>query len=107
MTTKNIKNILAACFVSCYMTAPFVSCSDEHMQAINTDNTKTLTTEPNGQLTTALLQTYGDFGLMDTYRSYITGFTQHFAGGWNVSKYAGSVHYEDDQARLIWTDTIR
>ena len=101
-TTKNIKNILAACFVSCYMTAPFVSCSDEHMQAINTDNTKTLTTEPNGQLTTALLQTYGDFGLMDTYRSYITGFTQHFAGGWNVSKYAGSVHYEDDQARLIW-----
>ena len=52
MTTKNIKNILAACFVSCCMTAPFVSCSDEHMQAINTDNTKTLTTDPNGQLTT-------------------------------------------------------
>ena len=102
MTTKNIKNILAVCFVSCCMTAPFVSCSDEHMQAVNTDNTKTLTTDPNGQLTTALLQTYGDFGLMDTYRSYITGFTQHFAGGWNVSKYAGSVHYEDDQARLIW-----
>lgn len=39
---------------------------------------------------------------MDTYRSYITGFTQHFAGGWNVTNYAGSVHAQDDQMRLVW-----
>ena len=78
------------------------SCSDSYMEEKNTDETKASSIDPNAQLTTALLQTYGDFGLMDTYRSYITGFTQHFAGGWNVSNYAGSVHAVDDQMRLIW-----
>ena len=72
------------------------------MENINTDNTKTTSIDPNAQLTTCQLQTYGDFGLMDTYRSYITGFTQHFAGGWNVSNYAGAVHAQDDQMRLVW-----
>ena len=98
---KNIKNFAALVVVGCGLLT-ISSCSDNYMNDVNTDKTKTLTTDPNGQLTTALLQTYGDFGLMDTYRSYITGFTQHFAGGWNVSKYAGSVHFDDDQARLIW-----
>ncbi|MBR5835435.1 MAG: SusD/RagB family nutrient-binding outer membrane lipoprotein [Bacteroidales bacterium] len=78
------------------------SCSDAYMEELNTDTSKATSIDPNTQLTTALLQTYGDFGLMDTYRSYITGFTQHFAGGWNVSNYAGSVHAQDDQMRLIW-----
>jgi len=72
------------------------------MEDINTDKSKASSIDPSAQLTTALLQTYGDFGLMDTYRSYITGFTQHFAGGWNVSNYGGSVHANDDQMRLIW-----
>ena len=80
----------------------FSACSDDYMEKLNNDNTKTTSIDPNAQLTTCLLQTYGDFGLMDTYRSYITGFTQHFAGGWTVSNYGGSVHYNDDQARLIW-----
>lgn len=80
----------------------FTSCSDSYMTDLNTDDSKASSIDPNTQLTTALLQTYGDFGLMDTYRSYITGFTQHFAGGWNVSNYAGSVHANDDQTRLIW-----
>lgn len=82
----------------------FSACSDSYMEDLNSDSTKTTSIDPNAQLTTCLLQTYGDFGLMDTYRSYITGFTQHFAGGWNVSNYAGSVHFNDDQARLIWDE---
>ena len=80
----------------------FSACSKEYMQGLNTDNSKVETIDPNMQLTTALLQTYGDFSLMDTYRSYITGFTQHFAGGWNVTNYAGSVYAFDDQMRLLW-----
>ena len=80
----------------------FTSCSDNHMESVNTDDTKSPTINPNAQLTTALLQTYGDFGLMDTYRSYITGFTQYFAGGWNVPFYAGAVNPDNDQMRLIW-----
>ena len=102
MKIKNIKNILAASAVYGLMSIAITSCSDSYMEDMNTDDSKASSIEPGAQLTTALLQTYGDFGLMDTYRSYITGFTQHFAGGWNVSNYAGSVHASDDQMRLIW-----
>ena len=88
----------------CLLTAGviFSACSKEYMQGLNTDTSKVEVIDPNMQLTTALLQTYGDFSLMDTYRSYITGFTQHFAGGWNVTNYAGSVYAFDDQMRLLW-----
>lgn len=102
MITEYFKNIVTACSVCCCITATLTSCSDNYMEELNTDETKASTIAPSAQLTTALLQTYGDFGLMDTYRSYITGFTQHFAGGWNVTNYAGSVHAQDDQMRLVW-----
>ena len=78
------------------------SCSDSTMESINTDKTKVDKLDPNAQLTTSLLQTYGDFSLMDTYRNYITGFDQFFAGGWNVTNYSGSNFFQDDIARLIW-----
>ena len=78
------------------------SCSDETLSNINTDKTKVGELDPNAQLTTALLQTYGDFSLMDTYRNYISGFPQYFAGGWNVTNYAGSNFREDDIARRVW-----
>ncbi len=72
------------------------SCSDDTLSNINTDKTKVSNLDPNAQLT------YGDFSLMDTYRNYITGFTQHLAGGWNVTNYAGSNFAEDDISRRIW-----
>ena len=78
------------------------SCSDETLSNINTDKTKVSELDPNAQLTTALLQTYGDFSLMDTYRNYISGFPQYFAGSWNVTNYAGSNFREDDIARRVW-----
>ncbi len=102
MITKIFKNTIAACSVCCSIAVAFTACSDSYMEGLNEDDTKTITIDPNAQLTTCLLQTYGDFGMMDTYRSYITGFTQHFAGGWNVTNYGGSVHAFDDQTRLIW-----
>lgn len=102
MITKIFKNTIAACSVCCSIAVSFTACSDSYMEGLNEDDTKTITIDPNAQLTTCLLQTYGDFGMMDTYRSYITGFTQHFAGGWNVTNYGGSVHAFDDQTRLIW-----
>ncbi|MBQ0073238.1 MAG: SusD/RagB family nutrient-binding outer membrane lipoprotein [Prevotella sp.] len=83
-------------------TCAFTSCSDDFMSEINTDDSKAEIINPNSLLTTALLQTYGDFGLMDTYRSYITGFTQQYAGGWNVTNYAGSVFYSDAEAAKLW-----
>lgn len=102
MITKIFKNTIAACSVCCSIAVAFTACSDSYIEGLNEDDTKTITIDPNAQLTTCLLQTYGDFGMMDTYRSYITGFTQHFAGGWNVTNYGGSVHAFDDQTRLIW-----
>jgi len=102
MITGYIKKTLVAWSMCCCVTAALTSCSDSYMEELNTDETKASSIAPSAQLTTALLQTYGDFGLMDTYRSYITGFTQHFAGGWNVTNYAGSVHAQDDQMRLVW-----
>ena len=101
MISKMIKKTLAASVVCCGLMS-MTACSDSYMEKLNTDESKASSIEPSAQLTTALLQTYGDFGMMDTYRSYITGFTQHFAGGWNVSNYAGSVHAQDDQMRLVW-----
>ena len=77
-------------------------CSDAYMEDVNTDDSKASTIDPNAQLTTALLQTYGDFSLMDTYRSYITGFTQYYAGGWNVSNYAGAVYPKDSEMTYVW-----
>ena len=79
------------------------ACSDAYMEDVNTDDSKANTIDPNTQLTTALLQTYGDFSLMDTYRSYITGFTQYYAGGWNVSNYAGAVYPKDSEMSHVWS----
>lgn len=100
--SKHFSFVISHLLFSVAFCTAFTACSDSYMEDLNTDDSKAASIEPSAQLTTALLQTYGDFGLMDTYRSYITGFTQHFAGGWNVSNYAGSVHAQDDQMRLIW-----
>ena len=78
------------------------ACSDAYMEDVNTDDSKANAIDPNTQLTTALLQTYGDFSLMDTYRSYITGFTQYYAGGWNVSNFAGAVYPKDSEMSHVW-----
>ena len=42
------------------------SCSDDTLSNINTDKTKVSELDPNAQLTTALLQTYGDFSLINS-----------------------------------------
>ena len=80
----------------------FSSCSDTYMTEINTDDSKAEDINPNAELTTALLQTYGDFQVMDVFRCYITGFTQYYAGGWNVSNYAGAVYPENATSKLLW-----
>lgn len=97
-----MKNILSK--LSCLLVAAIAlsSCSAKYLSDINTDKTKPTSINPNAQLTTGLLQTYGDFSVMDTYRCYITGFTQYYAGGWNVSNYAGAVHADNDMMSRLW-----
>ena len=69
----------------------FASCSDEYMENMNTDPSKAATIDPNAQLTTAQLQTYGDLSMMEIYRNYHYAFTQQLMGCWNTTNYGGIV----------------
>lgn len=101
---KNIKMKVASLILTVLPAMGLTSCSDSFLEDVNTDTTKPSELNPNAQLTTGLLQTYGDFGLMDAYRCYVTGFTQHFSGGWNVCNYAGAVNADNDMMRTIWDE---
>ena len=46
----------------------FTACNDEYMENMNTDPSKASTIDPNAQLTTAQLQTYGDLGMVEIYK---------------------------------------
>ena len=61
------------------------SCSDEYMEKMNTDPSKADTIDPNAQLTTAQLQTYGDLGMVEIYRNYLYAFNQQLMGCWNTT----------------------
>jgi hypothetical protein len=80
------------------------SCSsDETMESMNTDPTKAASINPNAQLTTAMLQTYGDLNQVEMYRNYVYGFTQQLMGCWNTTNYGGRHTADDMQMARIWT----
>lgn len=81
----------------------FASCSDEYMESINTDPSKATTLDPNAQLTTAQLQTYGDLDLTETFRSYTYAFTQQTMGCWNTTNYGGRHMMSDNDMSKVWT----
>ena len=79
------------------------SCSDEYLENLNTDPSKAATIDPNAQLTTAQLQTYGDLGMVEIYRNYLYGFTQQLMGCWNTTNYGGRHTIADSEMSRIWT----
>ena len=79
----------------------FASCSDEYMENMNTDPSKAATIDPNAQLTTAQLQTYGDLSMMEIYRNYHYAFTQQLMGCWNTTNYGGRL--DNNEMSRIWT----
>ena len=81
----------------------FASCSDEYMENMNTDPSKAATIDPNAQLTTAQLQTYGDLGMMEIYRNYHYAFTQQLMGCWNTTNYGGRHTLDNNEMSRIWT----
>jgi hypothetical protein len=78
------------------------SCSDDYMTELNTDTSKVAEIDPNTQLTTAQLQTYGDLNVAETYRSYIYAFTQHLMGCWNTTNYGGQHRKSDSEMSRTW-----
>ena len=81
----------------------FPSCSDEYMENMNTDPSKAATIDPNAQLTTAQLQTYGDLSMMEIYRNYHYAFTQQLMGCWNTTNYGGRHTLDNNEMSRIWT----
>ena len=81
----------------------FASCSDEYMENMNTDPSKAATIDPNAQLTTAQLQTYGDLSMMEIYRNYHYAFTQQLMGCWNTTNYGGRHTLDNSEMSRIWT----
>ena len=79
------------------------ACSDAYMSDLNNDPSKATTIDPNAQLTTAVLQTYGDLGMVETYRSYHYAFTQHLMGCWNTTNYGGRHNPDMNEMSRVWT----
>lgn len=81
----------------------FSGCSDDYMEDLNTDPSKAPSVDPNAQLTTALLQTYGDLGEVEIYRNYHYGFTQQLMGCWNTTNYGGHHTVDNNEMSRLWT----
>ena len=80
------------------------SCSsDDTMTSINTDPSKAPSIDPNAQLTTAELQTYGDLGMVEIYRNYLYAFDQQLMGCWNTTNYGGRHTVDNNEMSRIWT----
>lgn len=97
-------------FKQCYITVLLLvsalftgGCSDEYLENLNTDPSKAATIDPNAQLTTAQLQTYGDLGMVEIYRNYLYGFNQHLMGSWNTTNYGGRHTVDNNEMSRIWT----
>ena len=78
-------------------------CSDDYMEDFNTDPSKADTIDPNAQLTTAQLQTYGDLGQVEIYRNYHYAFTQQLMGCWNTTNYGGHHTIDNNEMCRTWT----
>ncbi len=79
------------------------SCSDSYMEELNTDTSKANSIDPNAQLTTAQLQTYGDLGMVEIYRNYHYAFAQQLMGCWNTTNYGGRHTVDNNEMCRIWT----
>lgn len=87
--------------VACVMF--FAACSDNYMEEMNTDPSKAPSIDPNAQLTTAQLQTYGSLDMMEIYRNYFYAFNQHLMGCWNTTNYGGRHTQDNTEMSRIWT----
>jgi hypothetical protein len=73
------------------------------MENMNTDPSKAATIDPNAQLTTAELQTYGDLDMVNMYRNYLYAFTQQLMGCWNTTNYGGRHTVDNSEMARMWT----
>ena len=89
--------LLTACTFS------FSACSDSYMEDMNTDPSKADIIDPNAQLTTAELQTYGRLDMVDIFRNYLYAFNQQFMGCWNTTFHGGRHFIDNNIMGYGWT----
>ena len=97
---KHYKSYITQVLVACALV--FASCSDSYMEDMNTDPSKAAVIDPNAQLTTVQLQTYGDLEMVETLRSYVYAFTQQLMGCWNTTNYGGRHTLDLNEMGHIW-----
>lgn len=100
-----MKNIIKTCLLASLTVFGFAvsSCSDSYMEGLNTDPSKANSIDPNAQLTTAELQTYGDLGMVELYRNYHYAFSQQLMGCWNTTNYGGRHTVDNNEMSRMWT----
>lgn len=81
----------------------FSACSDSYMENMNTDPSKAPTIDPNAQLTTAQLQTYGNLDMVEIHRNYFYAFSQQLMGSWNTTNFGGRHTLDNTEMSRIWT----
>lgn len=101
---KSIKSYIGTALTVCACAFMATACSsDDYMANLNTDPSKAATVDPNAQLTTAELQTYGDLGMVEIYRNYLYAFDQQLMGCWNTTNYGGRHTVDNSEMSRIWT----
>lgn len=98
---KYNKSYITIILVACAIL--FTTCSDGYMENMNTDPSKAPSIDPNAQLTTAQLQTYGSLDMVEIYRSYVYAFNQQLMGCWNTSNYGGRHTVDNSEMSRVWT----
>lgn len=79
------------------------ACND--FEEMNTNPTKSGTTNPNSQLTYAQLYAFGDVELVETNTIYYSAFIQHLQGEWNTTNYGGQYRKYNSQFEKTWSRT--
>lgn len=98
---RHYQSYITVILVACTL---FLSaCSDSYMESMNTDPSKTPTIDPNAQLTTAQLQTYGDLSMVEVHRNYLYAFSQQLMGCWNTTNFGGRHTVDNSEMGRVWT----
>lgn len=98
---KYNRSYITIILVACVML--FAACSDSYMENMNTNPSKAPNIDPNAQLTTAQLQTYGSLDMMEINRNYLYAFNQHLMGCWNTTNFGGRHTPDNSEMSRVWT----
>lgn len=76
------------------------ACTD--FEELNTDPSKSSSTDPNQQLSMIQLQTWGHWQMCQPYPFYLAAFAQYMQGDWNATNYGGQYRKNDAEMGNTW-----